>query len=38
MADRISTVSKQRLKSRMDVLSPKDMQAVGQAIRVQLDL
>lgn len=38
MADQIATVSKQRLKSRMDVLSETDMYAVGQAIRRQLDL
>jgi mRNA interferase MazF len=38
MADQISTVSKQRLRSRMDVLTEMDMQAVGQAIRRQLDL
>ena len=38
MADQIATVSKQRLKSRIDVLSETDMQAVGHAIRRQLDL
>ncbi len=38
MADQIATVSKQRLKSRLDTLSDHDMQAVGQAIRRQLDL
>lgn len=38
MADQIATVSKQRLKSRVHVLSEVDMQAVGQAIRRQLDL
>ena len=38
MADQIATVSKQRLMSRLDTLSETDMQAVGQAIRRQLDL
>jgi mRNA interferase MazF len=38
MADQITTVSKQRLRSRMDVLTEMDMQAVGHAIRRQLDL
>src|SRR5271166_5810044 len=37
MADQIATVSKQRLKSRMGVLAEADMQAVGQAVRRQLD-
>jgi mRNA interferase MazF len=38
MADQIATVSKLRLKSRLDTLSEIDMQAVGQAVRRQLDL
>ena len=38
MADQLSTVSKLRLDNLAGKLSPKDMQAVEQAIRVQLDL
>jgi mRNA interferase MazF len=38
MADQISTVSKQRLKSRLAVLSFDDMRAVERAICVQLGL
>lgn len=36
MADQIATVSKIRLKGKIGALSPADMQAVEQAIRVQL--
>jgi mRNA interferase MazF len=38
MADQLTTVSKQRLENRMGRLSKTDMQAVEQAIKVQLDL
>src|SRR5664279_15628 len=38
MADQIATVSKQRLKSRLATLSPDDVRAIEQAIRVQLGL
>jgi len=38
MADQIATVSKQRLKSRMDILSETDIHGVEQAIRRQLGL
>jgi mRNA interferase MazF len=38
MADQISTISKQRLKSRVATLSPDDIRAVERAIRVQLGL
>jgi mRNA interferase MazF len=36
MADQITTVSKSRVKSKLGTLSREDMQAVEQAIRVQL--
>ncbi len=38
MADQLSTVSKHRLMNRVGRLSTADMQAVEQAIRVQLEL
>jgi mRNA interferase MazF len=38
MADQIATVSKQRLKSRIDILSQADIHGVEQAIRRQLNL
>jgi len=38
MADQIATVSKQRIKSRVGILSQPDMLAVERAIRVQLAL
>jgi len=38
MADQIATVSKQRLKSKVGVLSADDTRAVERAIRVQLGL
>jgi mRNA interferase MazF len=38
MADQLATVSKQRLLNRAGVLSREDMQRVGEAIKVQLDL
>ena len=38
MADQIATVSKQRLKSRLATLSPDDVRAIEQAIRIQLGL
>lgn len=38
MADQLTTVSKARLSNRVGRLSPVDLQAVEQAIRVQLGL
>lgn len=38
MADQLTTASKQRLNRKAGDLSPSDMQAVEQAIRVQLGL
>lgn len=38
MADQLATVSKQRLDNRIGRLSKADMQAVEQAIRIQLGL
>ena len=38
MADQLTTVSKGRLENRIGRLSKKDMHAVEQAIKVQLDL
>jgi mRNA interferase MazF len=38
MADQIATVSKQRLRARIGVLSADDMRAVERAINVQLGL
>ena len=38
MADQIATVTKQRLKSRLATLSPDDVRAIEQAIRIQLGL
>ena len=38
MADQLATVSKQRLLNRAGVLSREDMQRVGEAVKVQLDL
>ena len=38
MADQIMTVSKQRLKSKIGIISDKDMSAVERAIKVQLSL
>jgi mRNA interferase MazF len=38
MADQLTTVSKARLQNRVGRLSEADMQAVEQAIRVQLQL
>lgn len=38
MADQIATVSKQRLESRIGLLTPADMAEVERAIRVQLAL
>ena len=38
MADQIATVSKQRLRERLGRVSAEDMTAVGQAIRVQLEI
>jgi mRNA interferase MazF len=38
MADQLTTVSKARLQNRVGRLSDADMQAVEQAIKVQLDL
>jgi mRNA interferase MazF len=38
MADQLTTVSKARLQNRVGRLSRTDMQAVEQAIKVQLEL
>ena len=38
MADQLTTVSKQRLQSRIGILAPHDLEGVAQAIRVQLAL
>lgn len=38
MADQLATVSKLRLSKRIGVLSVEDIKAVGDAIKVQLDL
>jgi len=38
MADQIMTISKQRLKNRIGVISDKDMMAVEKAIKIQLSL
>jgi mRNA interferase MazF len=38
MADQLTTVSKLRLQNRLGRLSKIDMSAVGQAIKVQLEL
>lgn len=38
MADQLATVSKFRLTKRMAVLTPKEMQQLGQAIKVHLEL
>ena len=38
MADQIATVSKQRLKSKLGMLSREDLYSVERAIRVQLAL
>ena len=38
MADQLTTVSKTRLENRVGRLSQADLQAVEQAIKVQLDL
>ena len=38
MADQLATVSKLRLFKKMGALSGDDMQKIGEAIRIQLDL
>ena len=38
MADQLTTVSKQRLISRADILSPEDMRNVEKAIKFQLGI
>jgi mRNA interferase MazF len=38
MADQITTVSKKRLRQRIGLLSPEDMEGIGRIIRLQLDL
>jgi mRNA interferase MazF len=38
LADQIRTVAKERLTDRIGTLSPRDLLAVEQALRVQLDL
>ncbi len=38
MADQIATVSKERLRSRLAILSLDDMYAIERAIRIQLGL
>lgn len=38
MADQLATVSKDRLFKRAGILSQEDMQKIGEAIKVQLDI
>jgi mRNA interferase MazF len=38
MADQLATVSKARLARRIAALTPDDMQRLGQAIKIHLDL
>jgi len=38
MADQLATVSKLRLSKRIGVLSAEDIKAIGDAIKIQLDL
>lgn len=38
MADQLATVSKRRLFNRIGVLSKEDIQKVGNALKIQLDL
>jgi len=38
MADQLTTVSKQRLRNRVGVVSTREMEDLARAIRVQLDL
>lgn len=38
MADQLATVSKLRLFNRVGVISADDMQKVGEAIKIQLDI
>lgn len=38
MADQLQTAAKERLKGRLGELSARDLAAVDQALRVQLDL
>jgi mRNA interferase MazF len=38
MADQLATVSKLRLFRKIGTLSADDMQKVGEAVRIQLDL
>ena len=38
MADQIMTVSKQRLKSKITVISDTDMRLIEQAVKIQLSL
>jgi mRNA interferase MazF len=38
MADQLTTVSKKRLTNRMGRVSEEDLERIGDAIRVQLDL
>ncbi len=38
MADQLATVSKARLTRRIGVLTPEQMQQVGQAIKIHLEL
>jgi mRNA interferase MazF len=37
-ANLLATVSKERVRSRIDELSPEELEGVAQAVRVQLDL
>jgi len=37
MADQLTTVSKKRLRGRIGLLSPEDMESVARIIRLQLD-
>lgn len=38
LADRLTTVARDRLRGRISALTPQDMQAVARAIRLQLAL
>ena len=38
MADQLATVSKKRLRNRIGLLSPDDMDSIERIIRLQLDL
>jgi mRNA-degrading endonuclease toxin of MazEF toxin-antitoxin module len=38
MADQLTTVAKKRLRDRIGVVEPVDMNAIARIIRLQLDL